>query len=184
MIIGVSGKRGSGKTTLGELLELKYGFTPVSFAATLKTMVKYYFNLTEDHVNGGLKEEPLPQWQNYTPRQIMIDFGQFFRRFDPDFWVKAAFKGLNLAEKNYIVTDVRFPNEANYIKSLGGALIRLNRASSLNIYKGEINDISETALDNFPHFDIIVPANENETMEQLDLTSRRVYDLVRQRALA
>jgi len=64
----------------------------------------------------------------------------------------------------WIITDVRFPNEANIIKSKGGLLIRVNRPCSVchqvNYHKMDCgNDSrheSETGLDNYKNFDKVI----------------------------
>lgn len=183
MLIGISGKRGTGKTTLGQVLELKYGFEPVGLADSLKEMVKEVFNLTEEHVNGSLKEAPLPQYSGYTPRTIMIDVGQFFRKYDENIWIKKLLDRKPLG-KSLVITDVRFWNEANFIKESGGLLVRLNRSADLSIYKGLILDASETALDDYPYFDLVVKEDENVELKDLDIVSRRVYELAKSRVAA
>ena len=56
---------------------------------------------------------------------------------------------------NWIITDVRFPNEAEAIRKRGGIIIRVNRLSN------EVsNHESETALDDFNNFDYIIENDE------------------------
>jgi hypothetical protein len=63
---------------------------------------------------------------------------------------------------NWIITDVRFENEANAIKNKNGILIRINR----NNYSSNVPEhISETALDNFK-FDYVIN-NETGNFEKL-----------------
>ena len=66
----------------------------------------------------------------------------------------------------WIITDVRFKNEANEIKKRGGILIRLNRG------KCDCDHPSETDLDEYPHFDIHI--DNKDIMKLSDL-----YDIVR-----
>ena len=47
-----------------------------------------------------------------------------------------------------IITDVRFPNEAELVRELDGVLIRVERDTGLD----DTHD-SETALDDYDHFD-------------------------------
>lgn len=51
---------------------------------------------------------------------------------------------------NWIITDLRFPNEAKAIKDRGGLLIRIDRPS----IKSTDNHPSETSLDDYDGFDI------------------------------
>lgn len=55
---------------------------------------------------------------------------------------------------NWIITDVRFPNEAKAIKDKSGLLIRINRG-----IRNTGNHLSETALDNYEKFDSIIENN-------------------------
>ena len=72
---------------------------------------------------------------------------------------------------NWIITDVRFPNEAQAIKDRGGIVIRVNREESV-LYKGvkhvkglkSINHPSETSLDNYD-FDHVI--DNNGTIDEL-----------------
>jgi len=74
---------------------------------------------------------------------------------------------------NWVITDVRFPDEANYIKERGGILIKVVRDSEINRWK-KLDDgtheypeehISETALDNYDKFDYVI--DNNGTIEEL-----------------
>jgi hypothetical protein len=81
-------------------------------------------------------------------------------------------------EANWIITDVRFPNEAQAIKDKGGILIRVNRIDANEMRDNKIigfkesdgsitpyNHPSETALDNYEEFDYII--NNNGTIDEL-----------------
>lgn len=64
---------------------------------------------------------------------------------------------------NWIITDCRFPNEANAIKEKGGINIRINRDNGTRII--DINPHpSETSLDNYT-FDYVI--DNNGTIEEL-----------------
>lgn len=179
IILGLSGKRGTGKDTLADILVKKYGFIKLPFAEALKEGVRRDFNLTRDHTDGALKEVELEEYMGYTPRSIMIDYGQFFRGFDSDFWVKKVFDKIKFVQQQcdmvawenplrVVISDVRFTNEADYIKENGGLLARLERKSELNIYKTEITDASETDLDDYSRFDFTITKDFNLTPKSLE----------------
>ena len=69
---------------------------------------------------------------------------------------------------NWIITDVRFPNEAKAIKDRNGIIIRINRNlledSGLENIDLKMQHPSETALDNY-NFDYII--DNNGTIEEL-----------------
>lgn len=171
MIIGISGKRGAGKDLLGGIL-VYHGIKRFSFAGSLKDEAKRLFNIGEEHVNGSLKEVPNEKLNNHTPRELMIDLGQFCRKFSKDgmFWVNWLYNN-KLAQlppdQMACITDVRFKNEANFIRNKGGIVVRLERKSDLNIYKGKIDDPSETELDDYK-FDLLLPAEKNINPSSLE----------------
>lgn len=170
-LIAISGKRGSGKDTLANAL-VKRGYTKISFALVLKAHVRDFFGWTVMHTDGDLKEVIDPEF-NVTPRQVMIQVGQFYRAFDPLFWVKKAFDNLP-ADGRFVLSDLRFRNEANFLVSKGATIVRLNRRKDLNIYKGEINDVSETDLDNYEQFTHIVPEDLNLVLEDLEILADKL----------
>ena len=72
----------------------------------------------------------------------------------PDTWINALMcnykkvkdKDEEYSYPNWIITDVRFPNEYDAIKSKGGIIIRINRNES---EKKSTKHVSETALDGY-----------------------------------
>lgn len=181
MIIGVSGKARSGKDLLCSMAQTD-GWKRIAFADELKRRVREDFGLTLSHTDGALKEQftkfekliydPGDIHKSYwTPREMMIEYGQFYRQFDPLYWVNIALNRIHGMTKddNYMVTDVRFPNEANAIKSRGGFLIRLERHPDRdNLVSPETQkNISETALDDYQGFDYVLKAEDNKTPDDL-----------------
>lgn len=87
----------------------------------------------------------------------------------PDTWVNALMcnykkvkdKDEEYSHPNWIITDVRFPNEYDAIKSKGGIIIRVNRNESEIITN---KHVSETALDDY-HFDYVI--NNNSDIDNL-----------------
>jgi hypothetical protein len=174
VLIGVSGKRGTGKTTFGNIFCTKYGFKHYAFAQVLKDKVAQDFGLYGNQVDG--KEKEIPTQMGWTPRQLMVDYGQFYRKYDPMYWVKQLKHKLT----NYcVISDVRFKNEAEWIKSQGGYLVRLNRHPSLNIYQGTMMDISETDLDNYDRFDFNLMEEANITIKDLEDFAYVVYNSIK-----
>lgn len=191
-ILGISGKRGAGKDLLANILHYR-GFRNYPFAGVLKDKVRQELQLTKEQTDGKLKESPTKFLRrNYTnenglevaqsvwtPREIMIEYGKFYRGFDPLFWVKKVFESLKVLPDTSLITisDVRFKNEADYIKEQGGKLIRLERDPKLNIYKTELNDPSETELDSYQGFDYIVPAENNQNPQDLERVADKITQI-------
>ena len=62
-----------------------------------------------------------------TPRKMLQQVGTdlFRNQLHPNTWVNATFA--NYHDNNWIITDVRFPNELEAIKKHNGITIRINR---------------------------------------------------------
>ncbi len=180
ILIGISGKKGVGKDLFASFLRDKYGFIPMSFAAELKAAVRRDFDFTVEHTDGIYKEFPQSRFGGKTPRDIMIAYGQFFRQFNPDWWISQVFNRigsfLSHEDLRIVITDVRFQNEANLIKDRGGYMVRLNRPQHLNIYKIPSTDISETDLDNYDDFDFVLPKEMNIVPDDLLNYAGIVFD--------
>jgi len=123
-LIGISGKMGSGKDTVGTLIQAQIPrkLRRYSFATPLKEGVKAMFgwnNITlEDR---KIKEEIDPFW-GFSPRTAMRYLGTEFGRqlLRDDIWILAAekFHDESIASDfGTIITDVRFQNEADWIRS-------------------------------------------------------------------
>jgi hypothetical protein len=86
-----------------------------------------------------------------------------------DIWAEATFRALDI-RKNYVITDVRFTNEADGIRNLGGRVYRIVRAGV-----GPANShVSETALDNYEYDGFI--HNDGTVNEFHDSVRRRVFE--------
>ena len=140
MIIGLVGFIGSGKGTVGDILEQK-GFIKDSFAKPLKDACAVMFGWSRELLEGDTemsrkwREEPDSYWsekfgREFTPREALQKMGTEAGRevFHKDIWVISL---LNRAKgKDVVVTDVRFQNEIQYIQDNGGIVIRVKRGEN------------------------------------------------------
>ena len=76
-------------------------------------------------------------------RECLQRFGMVFRERDPDFWVRLVdtqWRFLRRAGHNVVVTDVRFPNEAEWARSVGRLLgVTRDGAGPVNSHISEKN---------------------------------------------
>lgn len=165
-------KSQAGKDTLANILIEKNNFVRFAFADKLKFVVKDLYNFTDEQMFGEEKNIPDKRYSNtvdsgvsyFTPRRILQIFGQDQRRLYADIWASYVFNAIEehhktTEQKNYIITDFRFPNEY-----LVGKFWQQQDPSIRNIYPIKIvrkdistefsgsDDISETALDSFPYW--------------------------------
>jgi len=133
VIIGLSGKAGTGKSEVAKYL-IGRGFKLVKFAAPLKRMLKA-LGLTQEHIEGRLKEVPCDLLGGKTPREAMLTLGTEWGRnmIAGDLWVN-AWKQTVEKMPTYVVTDdVRFPNEAKAVHGMGGVIAMIERDKQTKI---------------------------------------------------
>lgn len=135
-ILGITGKAGSGKTTAGKVL-LSAKWHQVKFAGPLKFMARVFLlsagfspKDAERMIDGDLKEVPIASLGGKTPRHIMQTLGTEWGRdlISPTLWVDIARQECLTwmkAGRSVFVDDVRFENEAEMIRDLGGTILQI-----------------------------------------------------------
>ena len=121
MLLGLTGPAGVGKDTVGKFLS-GYGYTPYAMAAPLKEMLAVV-GLIEPRTREE-KEALIPGYP-FSYRTASQKLGtEWARAVDPDFWLKQAELRVGSAHQ-VVVTDVRFENEASWVRSRGGRIIHI-----------------------------------------------------------
>lgn len=146
-LVGLCGYAGSGKDTAALCLTDR-GWKRRAFADKLKEMALQIRPWIFD--NGGWQcLETIVFNRGWERAKKVPDVRRFLQRLgvevrevDPDFWVRA----IDLFEDEIVITDVRFPNEAQLIAEHGGILIRIVRpgVGPVNSHSSE-NDLAELA---------------------------------------
>jgi len=149
ILIGLGFRKQSGKDTAGDLLVRNHGFRKLAFAAPLKTAAAAIFGFTDEQLNGSEKEVPDPFW-GFTPRWALQELGTRGVRqaIREDVWVRSMEKKLSRIPDfvpGVVITDVRFPNEADMILRRGGHVYRVDRPGLPEL--GE--HASETAMESY-----------------------------------
>ena len=114
--IGLIGLAGSGKDTAAIGL-VANGWMREAFADHLKL-------LAVDFGWNGIKDAK--------GRKLLQDLGMAAREYNPDFWIDRAQNTMRMQLKYRelwprVWTDVRFQNEADFVRNRGGIIIRINR---------------------------------------------------------
>ena len=148
MLIGVVGFIGSGKGTVGDLLEQK-GFIKDSFAKPLKDACAVMFGWPRDLLEGDTeesrnwREQPDDFWsermgKKFSPRLALQLLGTEAGRevFHKDIWVNSLLK--RAGDKNVVITDVRFKNELKFIQKNNGIVVRVKRGPEPEWYEDAI----------------------------------------------
>lgn len=165
-LIGLIGKKRVGKDTFAAVLVEEFNFIRVAFADPLKSLA-----LTIDPLivagSDWAGERHLTQyvdrfgWESVKDnwpesRRFLQRLGDGVRQFDPAFWVNAGMDTAADWRDGYggdgewspmpvVITDVRYPNEADAIRDAGGTLVRIVRPG---VDDGDTH-ASETALDGY-----------------------------------
>jgi len=182
MLIGICGKLGVGKDYITTnyiipLLEQKREqFLQLAFADQIKVNVMSKMNVpyrevyeTKTKETRILLQEEGTRIRNEVSPTIWIDYLHN--------WIE-VFRNRGIA--HFIISDVRFKNELEYIKSNGGILIKIvapqrNHRRLMNESNGNLETMqqisshrSECDLDNLPDnsFDIVL---NNDPHDQIDL---------------
>jgi len=135
-IVGIAGKARAGKDTIAKVMIAEFGWRKYAFADPMKAALKDIFGWSEEHVNGGLKEE-VDNELGFSPRAAMQAFGQGLRHdLDPDVWVKAAKVGTKGTD-SFVIPDVRYENEASWIREQGGVIFHVFRRNRQAIREHE-----------------------------------------------
>ena len=139
-LIGLAGPKGVGKTTYAKTILKGKVFSLASpIKAMLSTIVPKSY-LYED------KESPIPGWpEHITGRFLLQNVGtECFRKMWPDIWVNYLMEQVENETGLCVVDDVRFENEAEFIRSKGGEIWRLHRKG----VSSQDSHISEAGLPN------------------------------------
>lgn len=137
-LIGIAGPARSGKDTLGKILQLVHNAKLYGFADPLKAAASKMFGIDPAIFSGDNpnREEIDPRW-GYSPRHLLQLLGTEGGRytFREDMWIINAQQALDKYRVEnpdglFVVTDVRFDNEASWIRSLGGCIVHMQRLNS------------------------------------------------------
>ncbi len=134
LLLGLVGRAGAGKSTVARYLVDEHAFEHIALAAPVRAMVGALFHevgiadaWAEDRV---LKETPTALGVSYRvlAQTLGTEWGR--RTLRPDFWLLAAAHKLEQARRHgvpVVVSDVRFADEAEWIRRHGGVLVRIQR---------------------------------------------------------
>lgn len=176
-LIAISGWKGAGKDTAGLHLVHEYNYRPISFAYELKNIVAETYGIHRFAMDDRTKKDmpiislpaiptdPFSQAIHvmlkdelssgyWTPRALCILEGSIKRSVYANYWVKKVVEHvLQDPYNNYVITDMRYVNEADTLKIMIPSIktFRIERAG----HEITTQDPSERNLDTYK-FDYVV----------------------------
>lgn len=150
MLIGIHGKARYGKDTVGKHLESAHGFHAWSFADPIWRGLAEMFDLHPAQLTGEAKEE-LIQELGFSPREGAQELGTGWGRntMGRETWIRVLDRRLRRhyaawpqkrSRLKLVITDVRFDNEADWIREHGGEIWHLVRPDAPKVRKHESED--------------------------------------------
>jgi len=181
IIVGVAGRKRHGKDTVAEMLSEHWGFHRIAYADPLKQIAMDLWSLSHEQVFGDdtAKETIDPRW-GLSGRQIMQRIGtEVVRSVHAETWTRKAFDTIQRGceggsvmlyspvtkqfervefepsfAQRWVLSDVRFPNEADAVKQHGGTIIKVVRPALLRV--GYDEHSSEKSIDDIEEDHLII----------------------------
>jgi hypothetical protein len=175
-IIGVLGKKRAGKDTFARRLVEAHGYTRLAFADALRDAALALDPIirVDSDEYGLLPQDWCAEWArpymiyrlshlvsalgwedakaHPEVRRTLQNYGVAIRDLDPDFWVRVVMDQARDIDGPVVITDVRFPNEAEAVERASmrdvadiGRTVRVARPGIIS----DDTHISETALDSW-----------------------------------
>lgn len=173
MIIGFGSKARQGKDTAGEAvvnyynrkreLEIKHGLKPATPAARLFKFADGVYRVAREEY--GMKEKDATLLQK-------IGDGRR-NEYGLTYWIDQLDKTMTGFEGVAVITDVRYINEAEWIKFRGGYVINVTRfnpdGSQFITTDRDPNFVSEVQLDNY-NWDFFIKSKDAALTAELAIT--------------
>jgi len=159
-VVGLCGTAGSGKDTVAGFLVKLHGWRRLAFADLLKQAVLELnptlgTEMFVGHPHRLADEVELNGWdaakQVRGVRDLLQRLGVAMRNVDTNVWVRPVLEQAARETRPVVITDVRFDNEVEAVRALGGYVVRVSRPGT-------------------------APPNEHES-EQLALRPATFFDL-------
>lgn len=188
MIIGVIGKMGTGKDTVAKMIkeiQPEYGWEVRQFSAKLKQVASILTGIDVARFDDQQfkRQQMDPEW-NMTYREFLQRLGTDAIRnvLHNNVWINALMAEYKLIEHkigdnlvvnrypNWIISDVRFINEAETIRRMGYPLVKIIRDVSSD------NHVTETEMDKYHrhHYEIDNNGNLDNLRDQVKSLLSRV----------
>ena len=135
LLVGITGLAATGKTTAGEYLRDKLELYHLTFAEPVIHLCAAATRETDYEFMNRDKNKTIFTL-GATPRELMQQMGKFLRNMNPNYIIHCLERSIKNYESNQflfngiIVSDVRIPLEADWLRKNGGVLIHVTNPSA------------------------------------------------------
>lgn len=155
LLLAFTGKAGAGKSTAAEWYVKEHRFFPESFAERPKVAMQNLFGLEHSQVFGNKEQKEavipsLSRHRHISGRLLLQTFCTEWARetISPDVWVWPVEKKWETMKnipgfKGMVISDLRFDNEAKWVKSQGGIIIEITEVKNGEESKWSSDDAME-----------------------------------------
>lgn len=187
LILGLAGQKRVGKDTFADYLVENYGFVKLAFAEPIKRIACTIFNLDYDKLDDMDKEAIMPEY-GISLRQFYQKFGTELMRNDlynhlpaleekvPKhyIWIHNLLQRIEThrekGQNKFVISDVRFKDEADAILDFGGQLVTIVR----NGFGGTDGHSSETSINSFTPDMITCEVQNHGDIEYYNATIKHI----------
>lgn len=162
-MIGISGKASSGKDYLGKMALRRAGYHQWAFAWPMKAILVGRGQYSYEEVFETKPPEVRRALQVIGTEEGWMLYGKNYWTDMAGAWLRVMHENLGLSR--FYFTDVRFPHEVDFIKGLGGKVVRLEHGDRFYTLEGTdaAKHSSETALDAWLPWDLVFENNLSMT---------------------
>ncbi|MBU6389792.1 hypothetical protein KGQ71_04755, partial [Patescibacteria group bacterium] len=170
LVIGLSGKPRSGKDTVAKMLKEQF---PDIQLVTIGNAVKEEYDSLHGTNTLHSEEEKLRH------REGINVLGSERRAEDLDYWVKRT---IHTHQPPMLITDVRWPHEADVVHKAKGFLIRIEADRETlhsrmgEDFHGHLNKDYESLLDDYKKWDFVI--ENNGTLDDLKTRVHKVREAI------
>jgi dephospho-CoA kinase len=139
--IALTGKTGSGKSTVARYLEMKHGFVVCNTGARCRELAREFFGCEEKYYLNKITD--------------------CFRALEPGVWLKVGLQKVSLTTDKIVIDSIRFQEDYRVARERSFSIWRIECRSDIRIdrlrSRGDefrVTDeehVSETALDGLPY---------------------------------
>lgn len=171
-VIGIAGKARSGKDTVADFIVAAIGGYKYSFADPMRAMLNAGFGIDmHSKYWQDRKEDPIPILGK-SPRQMLQTLGTEWGRqlVNDKVWLILANQKLLRRGPGMVIDAIRFQNEADWVRSVGGQVIHIERPGVQEVNPHS----SENGVLRAPEDPVII---NNGTLEDLQVHIRKLYEV-------